>query len=149
MKAKPQLFVASIIATLVGWYVFPYLLTFGTLYASRWFPVPQLLIATGLQGPAFYQAMHVYDFALWVALAIPTAIILTRLKPRHLIWYTALATIPYFAWVIPALEKPIFVIQYAVSLLFAPAVAVAMVVFIERRVRPNNSFKPTPLRGAA
>ena len=149
MKLKTQFFVASGLAALVGWFVFPYLVGVGTLYASQSFATTQLLLATGLHGQPLYWTLHVYDFVVWVALAIPTAVVLRLLKPRHLVWYTALATVPYFAWVLSFGSNLGFVGQYALLFLAAPATAVALVAFIERRLRPNNSFKPTPLRGAA
>jgi hypothetical protein len=149
MRLRPQFIVSSVLAAVVGWYLYPALSSLGTVYASQAVPAPQVLVDMGLSGQALYQTLHVYDFALWVVCAIPTAIVLALLKPSRLAWYTTLATVPYFVWAIWGSDQLTLIGQYVVIFLAAPAVAVALIAFIRRRLRPNNSFKPRPLRGSA
>jgi hypothetical protein len=55
----------------------------------------------------------------------------------------------FLYWLVPDGGAPAYLLLIAIGALFSWAVLCTAVAFVIRRVvRPNNSFKPTPLRGA-
>ena len=147
MQTKFRFFTSSLVAALVGWWLFPTLIVYGMLYVSRWSPIPSFLSSVGLSGSDLVQTLFVFDFITWIILAIPTAIVLNWLKPKYLLWYTALATVPFFSRLVLTTSSVTIQAADVVTWLVVPSIAVALVAWIGHRLRPNNSFNPMPLRG--
>jgi hypothetical protein len=150
---KISLFLSSIAAMALGW-AFPYLQLYAMQYVTIWTPFPRLLHGAGLSGSQFTWALFPIDFLTWVLIALPIAFVLTRLRPTRPAWYTALATLPFFIAVNIRLLvdgtlhlSGLSVRMWLGWLLVLPCAV--LIVHWLARVRPNNSFKPKPLRGSA
>ena len=132
-----------------------YFTLFCWAYIAAYTPVPQWLFAHGLRASVPAIAFPI-DFLTTVALSLPVAFLLTRLRPARLGLYLLLAVVPSFIWLnrgivgSPALAQ--FPGQVALGwlpeLLALPCAAWLMLL-VTNRVAPNNSFKPKPLRGSA
>ncbi|MGY0561339.1 hypothetical protein ACW7G2_11550 [Luteimonas sp. A277] len=143
------------IALLLGVVHFYLLLRFWGLWAAQ-NPLPSFLITDAGMGEAYRWVLYPVDFLTSVLLSVPLAIILLRLRPSRIWLYVVLAVLPYFAYSNahlvgdPILGQllPAFAFGWVMELLIVPA-AVLLAGLLVRRFAPNNSFKPTPLRGAA
>ena len=135
MQTKLRFLASSLVAALVGWWLFPTLIVYGMLYVSRWSPIPSFLRLLGISGSNLVQTLFVIDFITWLILAIPTAIVLNWLKPRRLLWYTALATVPFSSWLVVTTSGGAAQATYVVTWLLVPSVAVAVIAWISHRVR--------------
>jgi hypothetical protein len=122
-------------------------------YIAAYNPLPSLLLGTGLRGSVFLAGLAAADFLINLCLCLPAAWALWRLGRKYVRSNTLLALVAYVVvgWI--AVGLPLFsygakvVIPYILQLAALP-VAVWLVIKFTRDA-PNNSFKPTPLRGAA
>ena len=133
----------------------------GVIYAPVWLllwsqfirATPHLswLVDLGLSGNAIRVASNIIDFVVNVVLALAPATALVRFNHNRkfgtllalIAWIVALAVLTRNGFVQNMLKTPSMLMLIA-----AIPVAVCIVARIIDR-RPNNSFKPTPLRGAA
>ena len=129
-----------------------YFLLFCWAYIGAYSPLLGWLAGLGLNGSAIRAAVFPFDFFTSVALCIPAALVLLRLRPAKIWLYLALAVIPSFIWLNRQLvggpNLGDFVLGWLPELFALPAAA-WLVHFIGKRGAPNNSFKPKPLRGSA
>ena len=112
-------------------------------------PLPGLAIKTGLTGTGLLVGSVLQDFLITLLLSLPAAWLLHRLG-RNPVVNTLLASITFavtsaFVAGLPLLSFPHAAIQYALLLASLP-VAVWVLSKLQRGA-PNNSFKPSPLRG--
>ena len=141
--------ISAAAAVLVG-IVQCYFLLFCWAYIAAHSPLPRWLIDLGLR-ESLRAVLFPIDFLTSVALSLPAAFVLTKLRPAKLWLYLLLAVIPGFIWLNWGLVGNSFFAEHPSSFvlgwlpeLFALPCAVWIV-----RVAPNNSFKPNPLRGSA
>jgi hypothetical protein len=117
-------------------------------------PIADALLQPGNVYPHYRWILHPTDWLTSVLVSAPFAWVLVRFAGRHLWSCVALASASCFLTVYwpEVAESPAFlwaVIRgLLVQLTFLPA-SVALVLWARRRFAPNNSSKPTPLRGAA
>ena len=148
--------VSATIAIVLG-LVQGYLLIFCWGYIAANTPLPHWLIGLGLRGAAFRAVLLPIDFLTSVAISIPAALVLIKLRPAKLLIYLVLAVVPSFLWHNVGLVGDPFLSQFfgAIALgwlpeLFAlPVAAWLLQLILKPGVAPNNSFKPKPLRGSA
>ena len=116
-------------------------------------PLPSLLIRNGLSGLGFWTVIISVDFLLNVAMCLLPAWLLLRLDPINIRINTLLAVAAFAIAEVVAFGPPLLsygiqvAIPYALLLLSLPTATWLLSRLI--RNAPNNSFKPTPLRGAA
>ena len=149
MQTAFKTIASSVVALLSGFLLYPYCIVYGTLRASGWNPLPKALASAGLIGPNLHSALAVSDFAFWCLLALPTALLVVFLKPRHVVLYTALATIPFYLWLSMKAGELLTTPVELVSWLVVIPVTVTVVSVLNNWLRSNYSFKPRPLRGSA
>jgi hypothetical protein len=133
-----------------------YLLLFSWAYVAANSPLPSWLIARGVRGFGLSALLWITDFIISVCFCLPAAYLLLKLRPRNLWWHLTLAVIPAFLWQYRlllsgqplALSFTSFVPGMFSQLLMLPT-AVFVLSHLATSVRPNNSFKPKPLRGSA
>ena len=147
MQPKIKPLISCVVAISSGFLLYPYCIVYGMLGASLWSPLPRVLASTGLNAEAFRFALSVSDFFIWLVLALPTALLINWLKPKYLTLYTVLATLPFYLWFSARTGALITDLSSVVVWLVVVPLAVAIVAMISRKVRSNNSFKPSPLRG--
>jgi CBS domain containing-hemolysin-like protein len=147
--------VSSVAALVVGVIHFRLLLLFWAYWAAI-NPLPHVLIKQLEMGKHYRWVLHPSDFLTSVLLCIPLALLLIGLMPRRLYLYTCLAVLPSFAWsALPLVGSslwsfaPITLFYGLVGELLMVPTAIGIATFWRRKFAPNNSSKPTPLRGAA
>ena len=147
MQPKIKILVSCAVATISSFLLYPYCIVYGMLGASLWSPLPRALASTGLGPEAFRFALSISDFFIWLVLALPTALLINWLKPKQLALYTALATLPFYLWLSARTGGLITDLSSIIVWLVVVPIAVVIVAMISSKVRSNNSFKPSPLRG--
>src|SRR5690606_1812557 len=106
-------------------------------------------------GATFKGVLFSADFLTNVVLCAPAAYLLCKLRPAKLWVYLAAALLPGFLWQYRLVLGDIALLRNWQMFLPGALLAVlplpATALIIRRLVggAPNNSFKPTPLRGAA
>ena len=150
MAKQARFVVSSLLALIVGWWLFPTLLTYASLHSSWGVPLARSMDSVDLAHGTAQSIFFLLDFLIWLVIALPTAVVLNLLKPRQLPFYTALATLPFYFVVTFVADRGALVFATGVlTWVIAPAISVALVAWVRYRLRPNNSFKPRPLRGSA
>ena len=123
-------------------------------YIAVHFSVAAWIHSLGIGTVASNAMLFPIEFALHVVLSMPAVLVLCLLKPWHYAWYVLIAVLAFLAWAyLPAAhllgQTPLsWYTSWALVMQIAPLPVAAWFV-AWRRVPPNNSFKPTPLRGAA
>jgi hypothetical protein len=97
LASKLNLSLPVVLAALIG-VAQMYFLVFFWTYFSIYSPLPHWLKSLGMRGSPFFATIFVADLLVNVALCLPAAYGLCRLKPRRLVLYLALAIIPGFLW---------------------------------------------------
>ena len=124
-------------------------------YVAAYAPLPPWLFAQGL-GAWVPAIVFPFDFLITVALSLPVAFLLTRLRPASVGLYLFLAVVPSFIWLNRSIvDSPVLaqfpgqvVLGWLPELLALPCAA-WLVSLVTNRVAPNNPFNPKPLRGSA
>lgn len=152
---KPQALPTSVfLATLIG-AIHAYLLTWAWAYIALCTPLPHWLISHGFTGTSFRGVLFSTDFLINMLLCVPAAYLLCKLRPDKLWTYLVAAILPGVLWEYRLAFVDITL--FSNWKLFLPGVIHAVLplpvtaMLIRRFVMgaPNNSFRPTPLRGAA
>jgi hypothetical protein len=130
----------------------PYLLWCWSQIAGRGL-VFDPLFASGLRGTALEDAVAAADFLVSLLLLAPLALAVRTLGWAHAWRHTLLAGVGMLASTgvvvgLPALPPTIWAAAAIASPFVALAAGVALSLKVSGRA-PNNSSKPTPLRGAA
>ena len=145
-------FQKPLIAFIIGGLLAPYLIwCWAKIAGYGLFAEPA--IRAGLRGDALYAILTPIDFATSIVLFLPGAWLLWRLHKDSPVKHAAFALIGFFmvssALVgLPVLTLGLWPVLSIVLTYVALPVAVMLIAWLHRRA-PNNSFKPTPLRGAA
>ncbi|QDW66866.1 hypothetical protein [Luteimonas granuli] len=130
------------------------LLSVAHAYLAVHFSVAAWIHSLGMGTVASNAMLFPIDLALNVLLSMPAVLVLRLLKPRHYAWYVLIALLAFLAWAyLPAAhllgQIPLSWYTLWVLVMQVAPLPVAAWLVAWRRVPPNNSFKPTPLRGAA
>ncbi|MFC0682964.1 hypothetical protein ACFFGH_34480 [Lysobacter korlensis] len=139
-----SLFVGAALAAFFAW---------CWAYIAAYSPLPSLVLGSGLRGAGFSAAITAADFLVSVGLCVPGAWLLMRLGREQTRTNTLLAVAAFAAVAALTMGLPVFshgalvVAQYALQLAALPAAVLLLAG--SHRSAPNNSSKPTPLRGAA
>jgi hypothetical protein len=116
-------------------------------------PLPMLFAHGGLRGVGFQAAVAITDLLINMVLCLPAALGLWLLGPRHILVNTLLAVAACMVCGAIAVGFPVFsygpIIWITYLLLVASLPIDVWLLSRLGRNAPNNSFKPTPLRGAA
>ena len=142
----------SLIAVAIG-ALLTLFLTWIWAYIAAMSPIPALFARSGLTGSGFLAAVLASDFLINLVLCVPAAWALLRLGTGRIRVHTALALASFAIASAFTISMPVLshaTVIWATYLLLLAALPVA--VWLLSRFTgnaPNNSFKPTPLRGAA
>jgi hypothetical protein len=149
-----RVFFSSIAALAIG-LLQSSLVIFSLSIVAQYSPIPEWLARNGFSGNELVLGVTVADFPIIFVLWLPAGYVLSRLRPLSIWAYLALAVVPSWIW----LNRILFsqgVFSPIDSLLLswgpelvAPVVATLVMSRFVRPQRPNNSFKPKPLRGSA
>ncbi len=149
-----RVFFSSIAALAIG-LLQSSLVIFSLSIVAQYSPIPEWLAWNGFSGNELVLGVTVADFPIIFVLWLPAGYVLSRLRPLSIWAYLALAVVPSWIW----LNQIVFsqgVFSPIDSLLLswvpeivAPVVATLVMSRFVRPQRPNNSFKPKPLRGSA
>ena len=145
--------IASMIASILIGILLKVALIWSWAHIAASNPLPDLLIRRGLSGLGLWTVIISVDFLLNVAMCLLPAWLLLRLDPSNirintLLAVAAFATAEAVSFGLPLMSYGIQVaIPYTLTLLSLPTATWLLSKLI--RNAPNNSFKPTPLRGAA
>jgi hypothetical protein len=116
-------------------------------------PLPTLFANDGLRGIGFQTAVATADFLINLVLCLPAAVALWLIGPRHVVANTVLAVVACIVCGAIAVGLPVFSygpIIWITYLLLVVSLPIDVWLLSKLgRNAPNNSFKPTPLRGAA
>jgi len=146
--------VSTAIAALIG-AAHTYLIVWVWAYIVQYTPLPNWLVSNGLTSTAFKAVLFPTDFLINMVLCLPAACILCKLRPAKLWIYLVAALLPGFLWQYRLVLTDMALLQdwlmFVPGMLLAALPLPATALIIRRSIRgtPNNSFKPTPLRGAA
>jgi len=128
-------------------YCWSYIASHSTLI--RW------LFDLGLRGPSLRAAVFPIDFMINIALSIPLAFVLVRLRPRKLWLYLVLGVVPAFIWSNMTLVGNPYLAQFAGTFvagwipdLLAVPIAAWLVSFTLNRGMPGHSSKPESSYGS-
>ncbi|WP_162823657.1 hypothetical protein [Lysobacter sp. TY2-98] len=126
-------------------YAWPHIAAAGLVFHPLW--------ATGLRGEGLLSAVHVGDFLVSMVLLLPLALLLRVLGTAHPWRDTFLACLSLVATSAVLVGSPSSHTGIlGVLLALSPAAALLADVWLCVKITgraPNNSSKPTPLRGAA
>jgi hypothetical protein len=95
---KPDNLAVSILIALGVGVVQLVILGFAWSYIATYSPLPQWLISNGILGATLYVIVFISDSIFNVALCLPAAYVLCRLRPRNITLYLLLAVLPGFVW---------------------------------------------------
>jgi len=145
--------VSILLAALIG-VVHTYLLIWAWVYIGLHSPLPHLLASHGFAGASLKGVLFSADLLTNMALCVPAAYLLCKLHPTKLWTYLLAALLPGFLWQYRLAFTDVTLLQN--WLLFLPSALLAVLplpatALVVRRLvadAPNNSLKPTPLRGA-
>ena len=142
----------SVLALVIGGLSAPYLLHLWP-HIDKYGVVFRPVHAAGIRGQTFLNVVALGDVLVYVVLLTPAALAVYALGRRHIWQNVALVAVAnviastyLVGWVPLQLSFP-SILAFA-----TPALALAAGVWLILQVRgrtPNNSSKPTPLRGAA
>lgn len=146
--------VSVALAALIG-AVHTYLTVWVWAYVGIYTPLPHWLISNGFAGSTFKGILFAADFLTNMALCVPAAYLLCKLRPTKLWVCLVAALLPSFLWQYRLVLGDTALLQnwqmfFPGALLgVLPLSATAFI--IQRLVggAPNSSFKPKPLRGSA
>ena len=140
-----------VLAVLIG-AINTYLLLFAWTFIGVATPLPQLLISHEVRGVAFKGILFAVDLLTNMALYLPAAYLLCKLKPERIwVYLIAASLLPlwlnYRLLLFSVFQGSVFLPGAIGAILPLPATTL----IIKRLVAgaPNNSFKPRPLRGSA
>jgi hypothetical protein len=145
---------STLVSGVVGWYL-PVLQNHISTFLIPFHPIPHLFAGIGVPRSAYAWALFPFDFLLYVIVCTPFAFLITKLRPVALAWYAAVAVVPCYVALLLAyynvgqLKFDSGAIRDAIFLLFALPMAMLLIRWLSGIGRPNNSFKPKPLRGSA
>jgi hypothetical protein len=115
-------------------------------YIAMYSPIPRFLVDLGLAGTSWRAALWLIDMLINIALTLPAAFLLTRLRPRNLPLYVVAAVLPMFIWqsrlvffgeIDPRVSLTAFVPGWAMELLVLP-LAIALLVVLRRSRGPTT-----------
>ena len=141
--------IASSLFSIAVGVLYTFFLLWTWSYVSLNNPLPALAIKSGLTGSGLLVGFVLQDFLITLLLSLPAAWFLHRLG-RSLWVNTAIASVAFAVTSalvagLPLLSYAQAAVQYALLLASLP-VAVWLLSKLSRNA-PNNSFKPSPLRG--
>ena len=140
------------LAFLIG-VVHTYLLIWAWAYIAAYSPLPHWLASHHVTPSSFQAILFPVDFLTNMALCVPAAYLLCKLRPDKLWLYLAAAALPNFIWQYRLVLGDFTVLKDwqlflpGILLMLLPLPVTALII---RRLiggAPNNSFKPTLLRG--
>ena len=96
MKSE-NFFVAVLIALAVG-VLQTILLLYSWSYLAVHSPIPSWLATHGATGFSWKAILYAQDWLINIALCLPAAYVLCKLRPRKIFVYLVLAVVPSFLW---------------------------------------------------
>ena len=145
--------IAKFAASILTGVLLAYVLLWCWAYIAANNPLPRLLIREGLSGDGVWLTLTVADFLMNILMCVPAAWALNSMGRALLPINTLLAVVAFTVTSSFLVGLPLQAIGLRVGipyLLLLVSLPVAVwLLFWLRRNAPNNSFKPTPLRGAA
>ncbi|MBD8871688.1 hypothetical protein [Rhodanobacter sp. DHB23] len=92
-----NLFVATLVAFVVGILQMVFLL-YAWAYIAVHSPIPSWLATHGVTGLSWKAVVYAQDWLINIALCLPAAYVLCKLRPRKLFIYLILAVVPSLLW---------------------------------------------------
>ncbi|TZF88348.1 hypothetical protein [Cognatilysobacter lacus] len=154
MRLKESKLAVIVVAALAG-YINLRLVDFFWVFWQAANPIAHAVLGQRPVSPYYGWVLYPTDALASVLVSVPLGIFIAWLGTRHFRWAVASATLPYLTsvyWlgllqVVPE-GRPQAIAIAATALVVVPlACWVGQLLFA--RYTPNNSSKPTPLRGAA
>ena len=144
--------IKALSAIVVGAIAAPYLIWIWAQVAGRGL-IFDPLFSLGLRNASLHVAIASADFLASIVMLLPVALAIRCLGIPHLVLHTGFAALALFAASSAIIGWPLWPQTWQDFLLnLSPYAALCAAVWMCAAITgrpPNNSFKPTPLRGAA
>ena len=154
MPRHMERLICGVLAAASGWLYWQLLAAFWVRWTTINPIAAGVLSPTGVL-PIYRWVLYPTDWATSVLVSLPFATLLVWLARRHLWLCIVVASLTSLIGVnwpgllsAPATVRPTLLAGVLLPLTFLPAAA-WLALLLRRRFAPNNSSKPTPLRGAA
>ena len=154
MSRNVERLLYAIVAAAIGWVYWALL----TMFWAHWVihnPIAAAMLSPGDVFPHYRWVLYPTDWLTSVLLSLPFAALAVWPGRKHMVLCIAVASLVSLTNVswsgvvsLPPTVFPAMAFGILLPLTFLPAAA-AILLLVRRRFAPNNSFKPTPLRGAA
>ena|SRR5688572_3889085 len=147
---------ASVCVAMIAGIVHTYFLVLCWAYIGAYTPLLRWLVDLGLEGVSLKVVLYPIDFVTNVALSLPFALLLVKLRPSKLAVLLVVAVVPSFLWHNYHLVDSSTVAEYWPSLLFGwtqQLLALPVAALLVRRVSgprsPNNVLQDDALNARA